>query len=185
MEPKYFSSAMSFCDWLAQHGGTVEALTVGFYKRASGVESITWPEAVDEALCVGWVDGVRHRVDDERYAIRFTPRKPSSTWSAVNIERVRVLTEAGRMTPAGQRAFERRTEAKSRSYSYEQPASAALSPEELSAFQVEDGAWAFFQAQPDGYRKKATWWVVSAKRPQTREARLRSLIAASSSHERL
>ena len=170
MEQVYFPSAMSFREWLAQHGETAEALLVGFYKRGSGVGSITWPEAVDEALCVGWIDGVRHRVDDERYAIRFTPRKPSSTWSTVNIERVRVLTEEGRMTPAGQRAFERRSEAKSRSYSFEQAGGAALSTEELAAFQADGGAWTFFQAQPSGYRNKATWWVLSAKRPQTREA---------------
>jgi uncharacterized protein YdeI (YjbR/CyaY-like superfamily) len=134
---------------------------------------------VDEALCYGWIDGVRRSVDADRYTIRFTPRQPRSTWSAVNIARVAELTAEGRMAPAGLAAFAARSEARSGIYSYEQRADAALDPAEEATFQADAAAWAFFQAQPPGYRRTATWWVISAKQAATRQRRLATLIADS------
>jgi len=160
-------------------------LLVGFYKTGSGTPSMTWSEAVDEALCVGWIDGVRRRVDDDRYTIRFTPRKASSTWSAINIERVRILTELGKMKPEGKAAYERRIAAKSRTYSYEQEGVSGLSVSELATFKENPDAFAFFETQPLSYRKKAIWWVVSAKKQETRELRFQTLIRASSGKRRI
>lgn len=158
---------------------------VGFHKVGSGLASLTWPQAVDEALCFGWIDGIRHRVDDARYAIRFTPRKASSIWSAVNIERAQVLSELGRMQPDGLAAFELRTAAKSRTYSYEQTEETDLTGDELTMFKASEVAWAFFAVQPPSYRKKARWWVASAKKPETRCARLAAVMAASSMKKRI
>jgi len=183
--PRFFDTPAAFRAWLARHGASETQLIVGFYKRDSGRASITWPEAVDEALCVGWIDGVRTRIDEQAYQIRFTPRKASSTWSAVNIERVRVLQAEGRMQPAGLAAFEQRREAKSRIYAYEQAAHAELAPDDEAQFRKHKKAWAFFAAQPPGYRHKAAWHIVSAKRPETRSARLARLIEASQAGLRL
>jgi uncharacterized protein YdeI (YjbR/CyaY-like superfamily) len=166
----------AFRAWLEQHHATDQELWVGFYKKDSGRPSITWPESVDEALCFGWIDGVRKSIDDESYMIRFTPRKPSSTWSAVNIKRVGELAEQGRMHPAGLAAFARRTEAKSGIYAYENRDSAALEAADEQQFRANAQAWDFFQAQPPGYRKTAIWWVVSAKQEATRRKRLATLI---------
>jgi uncharacterized protein YdeI (YjbR/CyaY-like superfamily) len=158
---------------------------VGFYKKATGRPSITWPESVDEALCVGWIDGLRKTIDAHSYRIRFTPRKPTSTWSAVNIGRVKELTRQGRMRPAGLKAFERRTETKSGTYAYENRHAAVLSKADEKTFRAHPTAWRFFQRQPAGYRKTATWWVMSAKREETRKHRLETLIADSAGQRRI
>jgi uncharacterized protein YdeI (YjbR/CyaY-like superfamily) len=181
----FFETPSAFRAWFAQHAATGSELLVGFYKRDSGKASITWPESVDEALCVGWIDGVRRRIDDEAYCIRFTPRKPTSIWSAINIERVRVLSAEGRMTAAGLAAFALRREAKSKIYAYEQTEAATLSPQEAKLFRKNKAAWTFFEAQPPGYRHQMIWRIVSAKRPATREARLLKLVEASSIGQRL
>lgn len=184
-EPRYFDTPEAFRAWLRQHAATSTALVVGFHKRGSGTASMSWPESVDEALCVGWIDGVRQRIDDTRYQIRFTPRKPGSTWSAVNIERVRVLSEQGRMLPAGLAAFALRQEARSRTYAYEQRQAAALDPEHEARFRREAAAWAFFERQAPSWRHKVVWGVVSAKLPATRERRLQQLIAACAEQRRI
>jgi uncharacterized protein YdeI (YjbR/CyaY-like superfamily) len=183
--PTYFTSPKALRDWFRANARSTAELRVGFYKLGSGRPSITWPQAVDEALCVGWVDGVRHRIDERRYQIRFTPRKPASIWSAVNIERVRVLSEDGRMQAAGLAAFARRVERKSRIYSYEQAAASALSPKQLKVFKSSKSAWAFFEAQPPSYRQKVLWRIVSAKQQSTREKRFAALVAASAKSLRL
>jgi uncharacterized protein YdeI (YjbR/CyaY-like superfamily) len=185
MKPIYFATPAALRAWLQANAASSAELIVGFHKRGSGTASITWPQAVDEALCVGWVDGVRHRIDERRYKIRFTPRKAGSVWSAVNIERVRVLGTEGRMQPAGLEAFARRIEKKSRIYSYEQSDLAALTPQEQKAFRRNKAAWAFFEAQPLGYKKKMLWRIVSAKQPTTRERRFTSLLEASAQKTRL
>jgi uncharacterized protein YdeI (YjbR/CyaY-like superfamily) len=153
-------------------------LRVGFYKKGSGKPSITWPEAVDEALCYGWIDGVRRGIDDVSYAIRFTPRKSRSTWSAVNIKRVEELARLGHMRPAGLAAFAERAGEKSGIYAYEQKA-AQLDDEYERQFRANQQAWDFFQAQAAWYRRTAIWWVISAKKEETRLKRLATLIEES------
>ncbi len=184
-EPVYFATPAELKRWFDAHAAQATQLIVGFMKKDSGHASITWPEAVDEALCVGWIDGVRHRIDDERYKIRFTPRKASSHWSAVNIKRMAVLQAEGRMTPAGLAAFERRTEAKSMKAAYEQTEMPELSAEELALFRHDALAWAYFETLPPGYLKRVIWWVVSAKQQTTRDKRLAVLIAACRDGKRL
>ena len=152
---------------------------MGFYKVGSGRPSITWPEAVDQALCFGWIDGVRKSLGDERYMIRFTPRKPRSIWSLVNIERVKVLTEAGMMQPSGLAAFNARSDERSARYAYEQRQEVVLSDAEKQQFRNNEKAWAFFQARPPSYQRTAIWWVISPKREETRQKRLLTLIADS------
>ena len=154
-------------------------------KTATAVASVSWPEAVDEALCVGWIDGVRHRVDEARYRIRFAPRAAHSNWSAVNIARVAALQAEGRMTAAGLAAFGRRSEAKSRTASYEQMAPVAFGAAEIARFKRAPEAWAFLEALPPGYRKKLTWWVLSAKQQATRDKRLQQFIEACAAGKRL
>lgn len=183
--PRFFKTPSAFHAWLEKHAATHTELVVGFYKRESGVASITWPESVDEALCFGWIDGVRTRIDDERYKIRFTPRKPTSTWSAINIAKVQMLQREGRMQPAGLAAFGHRKEAKSRTYAYEQAEAARLDAAEQALFRKRRAAWKFFQAQPPGYQHQMIWRIVSAKRPATRAARLEKLIEASTQGERV
>jgi len=178
VKPAFFETPADFRDWLARNHDQASELLVGFYKKDSGRPSITWPESVDQALCFGWIDGVRKRLDDDRYTIRFSPRKARSIWSAVNVRRVQELAEAGRMQPAGLRAFEARLENKTAVYSYEQR------PERLPAaaekqFRADKAAWAWWQAQTPSYRRAATWWVVSAKREDTQARRLAQLIADS------
>lgn len=149
---------------------------MGFHKRGSGRPSITWPESVDEALCYGWIDGVRKRLDETRYVIRFTPRRKGSVWSSVNLARVRELTRAGLMRPAGLAAHEGRTAAKSGIYSYEQRKTAKLPAVMERRLRGNRKAWTFFKQQAPWYRRVATWWIVSAKREATRERRLAALI---------
>jgi uncharacterized protein YdeI (YjbR/CyaY-like superfamily) len=183
VEPTYFATPQELRTWFDRHHTQQSELLVGFYKKGSGVPSITWPEAVDEALCAGWIDGVRRRVDDQRYSIRFSPRTTRSTWSAVNIKRAKELIELGRMRPAGLEAFERRTDDRSAIYSYEQRRDAALDPAHERRFRRNRAAWRFFEAQPAGYRRTAIHWVVSAKKDETRERRLATLID-DSEHQR-
>ena len=182
---RFFRTPAAFRGWLRQHAGTAPELIVGYYKKASGRPSITWEESVDEALCVGWIDGVRKRIDDSAYQIRFTPRKHASIWSRVNIERVRSLQAEGRMQPAGLAAFERRSEARSRTYTYEQARTAALEPAETALFREHSAAWRYFCAQAPNYRRRVLWWVVSARQPATRARRVARLIAASGAGQRL
>ena len=184
-DPVFFETPEAFRAWLAFHAHAASEIVVGFHKVGSGRPHMTWPQSVDEALCVGWVDGVRKRIDEHAYQIRFTPRTRTSTWSAINIERVRVLSEEGRMTAAGLEAFAHRREAKSRTYSYEQSGPAALAPADEAQFRKHKAAWAFFEAQPPGYRKLVVWRILSAKQQATRDKRLAALIAASARGERM
>lgn len=184
-EPIYFADAGAFRDWLAAHADGASELLVGYHKVGSGRPSMTWPESVDEALCVGWIDGRRNRIDDASYAIRFTPRKPASIWSAINIAKVAQLIEQGRMRPAGARAFALRAESKSRVYAYERATDAALAHAELEAFKQDPAAWRFFDHTPPGYKRRVMHWVVSAKRDATRAARLAALMRACADGVRL
>jgi uncharacterized protein YdeI (YjbR/CyaY-like superfamily) len=177
--PIYFGDAAAFRTWLAAHHAKHDELLVGFHKRGTGRPSMTWPESVDEALCFGWIDGVRRRVDADRYTIRFTPRRPRSIWSAINIAKVTALIAAGKMRPAGLRAFEARDEARSRVYSFEREQAATLEAADERRFQANRAAWKFFSAQPPWYRRSAYHWVISAKRAETRASRLATLIADS------
>ena len=185
-EPVFFETPAELREWFAANHSRADELWVGFRRKASGLPTITWPESVDQALCFGWIDGVRKGVDDVSYKIRFTPRRERSTWSAVNIRRVAELREAGLMQPAGEAAFARRSEKRSAIYSYEQRSEAALSEAQEAEFRTApDGAWEFFCAQPAGYRRTAVYWVVSAKREETRARRLATLIADSAAGRRL
>ena len=183
--PTFFATSADFRAWLKKHAATSTELIVGFHKKGTGTPSIIWQESVDEALCVGWIDGVRKRIDDDTYQIRFTPRKPTSIWSAINIARIADLTSQGRMQPAGLAAFALRSEAKSSIYAYEQRDSAALTPDFEARFRKHKNAWAFFEAQPPGYRKQMIWRIVSAKQEATREKRLLKLVEASNEGRRL
>lgn len=174
MRPIYFPTPGEFRAWLQAHHGAATELLVGFRKKSSGKPSITWPEAVDQALCFGWIDGVRRSIDGERYCIRFTPRKAGSIWSRVNIARFRKLQGEGLVAPAGATAFERGHE-RTQHYSYENSAR-ELEGADLARFKANTRAWAFFQASAPSYRKVALWWVLSAKRAETRERRLDTLI---------
>lgn len=180
----YFPSAAAFGEWLRVHHETASEVLVGYWKTGTGRPSMTWSASVDEALCYGWIDGVRRSVDAERYTIRFTPRKRGSNWSAVNVKKVQALTAAGRMAPAGVAAWEARDEAKTAIYAYER-ATAALSPAEVRAFKARRAAWQWFEAQPAGYRRLVTHWVTSAKRSETRARRLATLIADAAEGRRI
>jgi uncharacterized protein YdeI (YjbR/CyaY-like superfamily) len=179
MEPTFFATPDEFRAWLETHHDSETELLVGFHKKGSGRPSITWPQSVDQALCFGWIDGVRRRIDDATYSIRFTPRKARSNWSAINVKRVAELTGQGLMRPAGIAAFERRSDDKTAIYAYEQRMAATLDPEQERRFRADAQAWAWFQAQPPSYRRTATYWVVSAKKQETRQRRLERLIADS------
>lgn len=183
--PRFFETPAAFRLWLEEHHEKEEVLWVGFRKKATGLPSITWPESVDEALCFGWIDGLRKRVDDESYQIRFTPRRPGSNWSAVNIRRIRELIEEGRVAPAGLAAFDGRTRDRSRVYSYEQRDRAELDAGLAARFQAASRAWERFLEMPGGYRRTAIFWVMSAKRQATRERRLATLIDSSAQGERI
>jgi uncharacterized protein YdeI (YjbR/CyaY-like superfamily) len=170
-------------DWFDANHATADELWLGSYRKSSGRPSLTWSEAVDEALCVGWIDGVRYSLDAVAHAQRFTPRRKGSTWSAINVAKVATLTEQGRMRPAGLAAFEARDPARTAIYSYEQ-ALAAFTPEETAAFQAEAHAWAAWEGEAPWYRRAASYWVTSAKRPETRARRLAELIERSAGGER-
>ncbi len=177
--PAFFTTPGAFGAWLRAHHASAKELLVGLYKRGSGKPSITWPESVAEALCVGWIDGVRRSRDAESYTIRFTPRTPKSTWSAVNVKLAQRLIAEGRMHPAGLAAFERRTEAATAVYSYEQRATAALTPPQERRLRANRSARAYFDAQPPSYRRLAAYWINSAKQESTRDRRLAQLIECS------
>jgi uncharacterized protein YdeI (YjbR/CyaY-like superfamily) len=184
-DPRFFASPAELRAWLEEHHASAAELWVGFHKRVTGRPSLTWPESVDEALCFGWIDGVRKSLGAESYAIRFTPRKPGSGWSSVNLAKMKALLAEGRVAPAGLAAFERRSEAKSARYSYEQRHAAELGPELEARFRARKRAWAFFESQPPGYRRLTAYWVTSARREETRLRRLDQLIACSAAGERL
>jgi len=181
----FFASIDEFAAWLEKHGAAKSEFVVGYYKRGSQRPSMTWAESVDAALCFGWIDGVRKRIDEHSYQIRFTPRRPTSIWSRINIERARVLQREGKMREAGFKAYLHRREDKSRIYSYEQQKIATLERGDELRFRKAKAAWKFFEAQPPSYRQLVIWRIVSAKRPETRERRLADLIKASQELRRL
>jgi len=181
-KPTFFVNPARFRRWLENNHDTVDVLWVGFYKKATGKPSITWPESVDEALCFGWIDGKRQSRDEESYVIRFTPRRPGSIWSSRNVSRIEALIEAGRMEPAGLAAWERRNEARTGVYSFERDR-AELGPDREREIRKNRNAWRFFQKQPPGYRKQCAWWIISAKREDTRARRLATLIECSEAGE--
>jgi len=185
MEPTFFATPADLRAWFEANAGSTTELLVGFRRKGSGHPSVTWPEAVDEALCVGWIDGLRRSLDDTSYMIRFTPRQARSTWSAVNLRRVPELIAAGRMRGPGIAAWERRTEARSAIYAYEQRDEPELAPAEQAAIDGNEAAAVFWAKQPPGYRKSATYWVISAKRPETRARRLAQLIEDSAAGQRV
>jgi uncharacterized protein YdeI (YjbR/CyaY-like superfamily) len=181
---RFFRSAADFRSWLDKHHASATELWVGYHRKASGRPSMTWPESVDEALCFGWIDGIRKRVNDTSYTIRFTPRRATSIWSAVNIARVKVLKAAGAMRPAGIKAFAARRLNKSGIYSYEQR------PEKLPEpyarmLRAQRQAWTYFSAQTRSYQRAATWWIVSAKKEETRLKRFEQLARLSALGQRI
>ena len=176
---RFFATPDELRDWFDAKHETADELWLGYYRKASGRPSVDWSQAVDEALCVGWIDGVRRSVDEISFVQRFTPRRKGSTWSAINVAKVAALTKEGRMRPAGTAAFEARSDANTAIYSYEQPA-AAFSPDEEARFRADARAWADWEARPPSYRRAVTHWVTSAKQAVTRARRLDTLIADSS-----
>jgi uncharacterized protein YdeI (YjbR/CyaY-like superfamily) len=184
MKPTFFKTPSDFRKWLEKHHSTEKELLVGFYKKGTGRPSITWPESVDQALCYGWIDGIRRTIDEESYTIRFTPRKTDSNWSNVNIKRANELIKQGLMKPAGIKAFEARREYRSGIYAYEQR-SAELPPPYAKKLKQNKAAWDFFQVQPASYRKQLFWYIVGAKQEETRLKRLEKLIEVSANGRRL
>jgi uncharacterized protein YdeI (YjbR/CyaY-like superfamily) len=184
LKPTFFATPVKFRRWLKKNHASTKEFWVGFYRKGTGKPSITWPESVDQALCFGWIDGLRKSCDSESYMIRFTPRKSTSTWSAVNTKRAQDLIRLGLMQPAGGKAFEGRDAKRSKLYSFEQKG-AALGTAYEKQFRANRNAWQFFQSQPPGYRKTATWWVVSAKQEATRHRRLATLISDSGAGRRI
>jgi uncharacterized protein YdeI (YjbR/CyaY-like superfamily) len=184
VRPKFFATPALFRAWLAKHHETADELLVGFHRKDSGKASITWPESVDEALCHGWIDGVRRGLDETSYTIRFTPRRARSIWSSVNIRRMQFLLGQGLVTPAGQAAFARRSDDKSSVYAYEQPEAATLAPEQEKQFRANGKAWAFFTAQAPSYQRVMLHHIASAKKDETKRKRLANLIAISAEEKR-
>ena len=172
----FFATPANFRRWLEQNHDKRSEQWVGFYKTSSGKPSITWPESVDAALCYGWIDGLRKTIDEVSYKIRFTPRKPNSNWSAINIKKVEELTKTGLMHPAGLQAFQKRKDEKSAIYSYEQRYDAQLTSEFEKQFRSDKKAWDFFQKQPRSYRQTCIYWIMSAKQEETRARRLATVI---------
>ena len=183
MDTIYFRSSEELRTWFAEHPDAQE-LWVGFYKKGTGETGITYPEAVDEALCAGWIDGVRYGVDDRRDRNRFTPRRPSSNWSQVNIHRIEELRAQGRMLPVGEAVFAARKEKKDAQYSYENRPQDLGEPYE-GQFREHPEAWIFYAAQSPSYRRSASWWVLGAKQEVTRQRRLAALIDASAQGTRI
>lgn len=182
-DPTFFATAADFRRWLQDNHESAPELLVGFWKKGSGRPSIDWPQARDQALCFGWIDGIRKSRDAESYTIRFTPRRRGSVWSRVNIDRFQALKAERLMTPVGERAFEPDREDRTH-YSYErEPRS--LEPDEEARFQADAAAWADWEKRPPGYRKMALHWVTSAKRPETRARRLDQLIADSTAGRKI
>ncbi len=184
LSPTFFTTPAAFRAWLEKHHSRAEVLLVGFYKKGSGKPSITWPESVDQALCFGWIDGVRKSIDTDSYTIRFTPRKAGSVWSAVNIKHAERLIKDGQMQPAGLEAYQAKKENRSGIYSYEQRTVDLPEPYN-GLLKKNKAAWAFFERQPPYYRKVVCWWIVSAKKEETRLKRLDKLSACCVREERL
>jgi len=184
-KPTFFRTPADFRTWLEAHHDKLREQLVGFHKKASGKPSITWPESVEVALCFGWIDGVRKSLDETSYTIRFTPRRPASTWSSININLVRKLTTQGLMDPAGLKAFAARNEKRSAIYSYEQRMSAHFTREQEKQFRANKPAWEFFRSQAPWYQRVCTYWVISAKREETKLKRLSELIGHSQNRRRI
>jgi uncharacterized protein YdeI (YjbR/CyaY-like superfamily) len=184
-KPTFFATPARFRAWLSKHHATAPEVLVGFYKRDSGRPSITWPESVDQALCFGWIDGIRRRIDEMSYTIRFTPRRAGSNWSSINIKRVAQLETLGQMHEAGLAAFAKRSEEKSRIYSYEQRFHSKLEPQQERKLRANKKAWTFFQAQPPWYQRAVTHYIVSAAREETRAKRLQRIIDESARGRRI
>ena len=182
-QPTFFPTDVDFRRWLAVNHETAPELLVGFRKKSSGRPSIDWPQARDQALCFGWIDGIRKSLGEDAYTIRFTPRRKGSIWSKVNVERFNALKAAGLMTPAGEAAYER-DKHRSGVYSYEKPL-AELTADEMALFRRNKAAWADWEKRPAGYRRSALGWITSAKKPETRAKRLAELIAVSAEGRRL
>lgn len=178
-EPTFFETPQAWRQWLAENHDRETELWVGFHKRGSGRPSITWPESVEQALCFGWIDGVRRSLGADAYTIRFTPRRTTSIWSEVNLRTFEKLERRGLVTDAGRAAHARRREDRTGLYSFENRQDARFAPEHEERFRANESAWAYFSARPRWYRTAATWWVMSAKREDTRERRLAQLIAES------
>lgn len=176
--PQFFATAQEFRKWLQKHHATERELIVGFYRKGCGKPSITWPESVKEALCFGWIDGVRRKHGDDSYTIRFTPRKATSIWSKINLATMERLIASVRVAPAGMKVYEARDKGKTNRYSFER-GEATFTPEQEQRFRGNAKAWKFFEAQVASYRKPAIWWVISAKRESTPENRLKTLIDCS------
>jgi uncharacterized protein YdeI (YjbR/CyaY-like superfamily) len=181
--PTFFPTEADFRRWLEANHEKASELLVGFWKKGTGKPSIDWPRARDQALCFGWIDGVRKSLGDEAYTIRFTPRRKGSVWSKVNLERFEALKRAGLMTPSGERAL-RESTGPSGVYAYERP-QAELTADEIAQFKQDQSAWADWEKRPPGYRKVVLHWVTSAKRPETRARRLGILIASSAAGEKI
>ena len=175
---RYFATPEELRDWFDANHETASELWLGYHRKASGIPSVDWSQAVDEALCVGWIDGVRYSIDEQRHAQRFTPRRRGSIWSAVNVGKVEALTAAGRMRPAGLAAYAARTPERTGVYSHERE-HATFDAEEIARFRAHPAAWADWHARAPSYRRQATHWVTSAKRPETRARRLDELIRES------
>jgi len=184
MRPTFFQTSSAFREWLEKHHAKTGELWVGYYKKDSGKPSITWPESVNEALCFGWIDGVRKSIDDISYTIRFTPRRSGSIWSSINITRAQALIKRGQMQPAGLKIFQVKKENKSGIYSYEQR-SVNLEEPYNRLLKKNNTAWNFFQTQPSSYRKAVSWWIVSAKKEDTRLHRLEKLMDYSVKRQKL
>ena len=174
LKPHFFESPQAFYDWLEQHHESEDEVYVGYWKKHTGKPTLTWSEAVDQALCFGWIDGRVNRIDDERHMQRFTPRRQGSNWSKVNVEKVAKLTEAGRMRPAGLAAFQQRDRDKVGVYSFENEA--RLAPEYDALLRANETAAEYFESRPPWYRRTAIHLVMSAKREETRLRRLKRLI---------
>ena len=178
MKPMFFAKPLDFRAWLRKHHKSESELLVGFYRKSSGKPSLTWPQSVDEALCYGWIDGVRRSIDQESYTIRFTPRKKDSHWSAINIRRVKELSKLGLMRDAGREASSRRTKERSQKASYEQR-HVTLDRSFEKRLKVNQDAWTFFHSRPPYYKRQCTWWIISAKKEETRERRFTILVSSS------
>jgi uncharacterized protein YdeI (YjbR/CyaY-like superfamily) len=185
MSPRYFKSPSQFRIWLERNHFSKKELWLGYHKRHTRKPSLTWPESVDQALCFGWIDGVRKRIDADRYVIRFSPRKRSSIWSAVNIKRAGELIALGLMQPAGHERFTTRDPKRANRYSFEQANKIEFPAKLRKQFKAEPEAWKFFQSMPPSYQKPATWWVISAKKEETQARRLARLIADSRAGKRI
>lgn len=184
MEVLFFPTPTDFRKWLTENHESAQEQWIGYYKKASGIPSITWPESVDEALCFGWIDGLRKTIDEKSYKIRFTPRRPNSNWSAVNLKRIEELKQQGLIQPAGLTAYQKWKESKSAQYSYEQQ-NVDMNPVYLEQIKENPDAWQFYEALAPSYKRASIWWVMSAKREETRLRRLNVLIESSAKSEKI